>query len=66
MVAHGRGVAALPRWLLPEYANRFELHPVRLGKAGIAKQIFLGLRENDLEVEYIRAFVEYAAAHQPN
>jgi LysR family transcriptional regulator for metE and metH len=66
MVAHGRGVAALPRWLLQEYADRFELHPVRLGKTGIAKQIFLGLRENDAEIEYMRAFMEYAVAHQPN
>lgn len=66
MVAHGRGVAALPRWLLQEYMGRFELYPVRLGQAGISKQIFLGLRENDLEIEYMRAFVEYAASHQPN
>lgn len=66
MVAHGRGVAALPRWLLQEYVDRFELHPVRLGKSGIAKQIFLGLRENDVDIEYISAFVDYAGLQQPN
>lgn len=64
MVAHGRGVAALPRWLVEEYAPRFRLHPVRLGHGGVAKQIFLGMRETDADVGYMRAFVEMAAASQ--
>ncbi|MES3007241.1 MAG: LysR family transcriptional regulator [Pseudomonadota bacterium] len=60
MVASGRGVAALPRWLVEEYADRMEVVPVRLGRQGIAKQIFLGARETDIEVDYLRAFVELA------
>lgn len=62
MVAHGRGVAALPRWLAEEYAPSFNLHPLRLGEQGIDKQIFLGLREEDAEIDYIKGFVELAAA----
>lgn len=62
MVAHGRGVAALPRWLAEEYAPAFNLHPLRLGEAGIAKQIFLGLREADTDIDYMRGFVERAAS----
>jgi LysR family transcriptional regulator for metE and metH len=31
MVAHGRGVATLPRWLAEEYAPRYNLRPLRLG-----------------------------------
>lgn len=62
MVAHGRGVAALPRWLVDEYASRFELYPVRLGKNGIAKQIFLGRRETDEDVQYLADFIHFAAA----
>src|SRR6185437_8230972 len=42
MVASGRGVAALPRWLVREYAGRMPVVPVKLGPKGIAKQIFLG------------------------
>ena len=61
MVAHGRGVAALPRWLVEEYAPRFDLCPVKLGKKGIAKQIFLGCRETDEEVRYLQDFIEFAA-----
>lgn len=60
MVASGRGVAALPRWLVEEYAERMEVVPVRLGSQGIAKQIFLGAREADIGVDYLRAFVELA------
>ncbi|KAI5930730.1 Protein jagged-1 [Manis javanica] len=42
MVASGRGVAALPRWLVQEYAGKRDVVPVRLGAKGIAKQIFPG------------------------
>lgn len=64
MVAHGRGVAALPRWLVEEYAVSFNVRPVRLGRDGVAKQIFLGLREADADIDYIRAFIDLAL-HSP-
>jgi LysR family transcriptional regulator for metE and metH len=60
MVASGRGVAALPRWLAQEYADKMDVVPVRLGPRGIAKQIFLGAREGDVEIDYLKAFVELA------
>ena len=60
MVASGRGVAALPRWLVQEYAAKLEVVPVRLGPRGIAKQIYLGAREADTSIDYVRAFVELA------
>ena len=60
MVASGRGVAALPRWLVEEYADKLPITPVRLGPDGIAKQIFLGLRETDTAIDYIQAFLTLA------
>ena len=60
MVASGRGVAALPRWLAQEYADKMEVVPVRLGRKGIAKQIHLGAREADFEIDYLKAFVALA------
>ncbi len=63
MVASGRGVAALPRWLVQEYAAKMDVVPVRLGPNGIAKQIFLGAREADLQIDYLQAFVQ--TARQP-
>lgn len=62
MVASGRGVAALPRWLVEEYQNRFDVVPVKLGKQGIAKQIYLGIREADIQIDYVQAFISLAQA----
>jgi LysR family transcriptional regulator for metE and metH len=60
MVASGRGVAALPRWLVEEYGERLDVVPLRLGRRGIFKQIFLGARESDKDTDYLKAFVEHA------
>lgn len=61
MVAAGRGIAALPDWLVAEYARRLPIRAVRMGKHGVKKQIFLGMREVDAEQSYLGAFVEMAA-----
>ncbi len=60
MVASGRGVAALPRWLALEYAEKMDVVPVRLGARGIAKQIFLGVREAETGIDYLKAFIDLA------
>jgi LysR family transcriptional regulator for metE and metH len=60
MVESGRGVAALPRWLADEYASKMEVVSLRLGRKGIAKQIFLGAREAEVEIDYLKAFIELA------
>ncbi|WP_367381007.1 LysR family transcriptional regulator [Stenotrophomonas cyclobalanopsidis] len=60
MVASGRGVAAMPRWLVEEYAARMDVVPVRLGAKGIPKQIYVGAREADTAIDYLQAFVELA------
>jgi LysR family transcriptional regulator, regulator for metE and metH len=65
MVASGRGVAALPRWLVEEYESKMDVVPVRLGRRGIAKQIFVGVREADAGIDYLKAFVEQAREAQP-
>ncbi len=60
MVASGRGVAALPRWLVDEQGANFAVYPVKLGPEGIPKQIFLGYREADVDLDYLRAFITLA------
>ena len=60
MVASGRGVAALPRWLALEYAEKMDVVPVQLGRHGIAKQIHLGTREQDSHTDYLQAFIQFA------
>lgn len=59
MVACGRGITALPRWLVQEYPD-LDLAVLRLGRNGIPKQIHLGTRRTDLDIAYLRAFVELA------
>ena len=60
MVAAGRGVAALPRWLVEEHAAHTPVVPVRLGRLGVPKQIHLGLRTADRQIAYMRAFIDLA------
>ncbi|SFN02270.1 LysR family transcriptional regulator [Variovorax sp. OV329] len=60
MVASGRGVAALPRWLVQEYAQKMDVVPVRLGARGVAKQIYLGARDSDTGIDYLKAFIGMA------
>jgi LysR family transcriptional regulator for metE and metH len=60
MVACGRGVAALPRWLVEEFSAKYPVRTVKLGPNGVQKQIFLGVRRTDLEVDYLHAFIELA------
>ncbi len=64
MVAGMRGVAALPRWLVMEYAERMAIVPVRLGPRGIQKQIHLGRRTSEREPEYLKAFIDLAQSLQ--
>ena len=61
-VASGRGVAALPRWLVKEYEAKLPVVAVTLGKGGIQKQIWLGARAEDSALDYLAAFIELAAA----
>lgn len=64
MVASGRGVAALPGWLVAEYEPRVAVAQVRLGRHGVHKQIFLGTRSTDGEVDYLKAFIELARSQR--
>jgi LysR family transcriptional regulator for metE and metH len=56
MVASNRGVAAMPRWLVDEYAGKIDVLPIRLGQGGLMKKIYLGVRKRDVEIAYIKAF----------
>jgi LysR family transcriptional regulator for metE and metH len=60
MVACGRGVAALPRWLVEERMTEVAIAPVRLGRRGVPKKIHLGLRQDDLRHAWLKAFLQIA------
>jgi LysR family transcriptional regulator for metE and metH len=60
MVASGRAVTALPRWLAEEYCAKLPLSVVRIGKEGLPKQIYLGTRDSDADIEYLKGFIDLA------
>ncbi len=70
MVASGCAVAALPRWLVEEYNNSHTnnknpaIFPVKLGKKGLNKHIFLGIREADTSIKYLQSFISIAKTVQ--
>ncbi|MGB0333820.1 MAG: LysR family transcriptional regulator [Opitutales bacterium] len=66
MVACGRGVAALPRWLVEEHMKEYSIQPIRLGKKGLAKKIFLGIRDDRHQVDYLQDFMERARNSRPS
>lgn len=60
LVAAGRGLSAIPNWLVNEQAKALGVHPVRIGKEGIKKSIHLGLRSGDETIDYIAGFLSTA------
>lgn len=60
LVSVGRGVATLPRWLVEQYQQQMPLQAVRLGKSGIQKQIYLGIRELEETDSLVASFVRHA------
>ncbi|WP_111977149.1 LysR family transcriptional regulator [Algibacillus agarilyticus] len=60
MVAAGRGVCALPGWLVDQYAQSMPIKSLRFGEQGIQKQIFVGIRKNEHDINYLHDFIEQA------
>ena len=60
MVDAGRGVSAMPDWLLHEMPLGARAHAVRLGEGGIPKSIHVGLRTEDRAVAYVEGFIDIA------
>ncbi|MGD9823646.1 LysR family transcriptional regulator [Desulfobacter sp.] len=60
MVASGRGITALPRWLVEDSQERFGLKAVPIGPGGIWKEISAGIRDQDSTTDYIQGFIALA------
>nr|WP_194362757.1 LysR family transcriptional regulator [Neptunicella marina] len=60
MVAAGRGICALPGWLVDEFASTLPIKSLRFGKQGIKKQIFLGMRKDEEQINYLSDFIAQA------
>lgn len=62
LVRAGRGVSAIPNWLLHEMADAKGLHSLKIGEPGIDKSIYIGVREEDRPTDFIEGFLAIAAA----
>lgn len=59
LVAAGRGVSAVPDWILREEGAGLPIRAVRLG-AGIAKGLHIGVRKGEQSTDYIAGFLAMA------
>ncbi len=60
MVAAGRGVCALPGWLVDEYSKTMPIKSIRFSEQGISKQIFIGIRKDEQDINYLNDFIAQA------
>jgi LysR family transcriptional regulator for metE and metH len=54
-----RGVCVLPQWLAETYCKSLPLKIIRIGKAGIHKELLIALRKSDQHVPYIEQFITF-------
>jgi LysR family transcriptional regulator for metE and metH len=62
MVAAGRGVTALPDWMIDAYDGERALRTLRIGAEGVRKSIHVGVREEDEGLASVRGFLDLARA----
>lgn len=58
LTAAGRGIGVLPDWLVRDAA--MPLTTLRIGKDGIAKSIYIGIRAEDAGINYLDGFMAIA------
>ena len=60
MVAAGRGICALPGWLVDEFAKTMPIQSLKFGDDGIHKQIFIGVRKDEQQIGFLEDFIGQA------
>ena len=65
MVAAGRGVTALPKWLIDESKERDLLTYRSLGEVGVSKTLYLWHRKAQDVLGFVDDFIALSQAHKP-
>ncbi|WP_461538003.1 LysR family transcriptional regulator [Spongorhabdus nitratireducens] len=60
LVASGRGVCALPNWALAEHSDKRFIRALPLGEKGIWTTLYAAVREDQLEMSFMRDFLGIA------
>jgi len=63
LVSSGRGVCALPNWVLAEYVEKNFISVRSAGEKGIWPTLYAALREEQLTTGYVQDFLQLAKAH---
>jgi LysR family transcriptional regulator for metE and metH len=63
LVASGRGVCALPNWVLAEYVDKQLISVRSAGVKGIWPTLYAAIREDQLTTAYVQDFITLARAH---
>ncbi|MEL7289678.1 MAG: LysR substrate-binding domain-containing protein, partial [Pseudomonadota bacterium] len=65
MVAAGRGVTALPKWLIDESKESDLLTCRSLGEQGVSKTLYLGHRKAQDVLGFVDDFIALSQTHKP-
>lgn len=63
LVVSGRGVCALPNWVLAEYVDQALISVRAAGAKGIWPTLYAAVREEQLETPFVADFLKLAKAH---
>lgn len=63
LVASGRGLCALPNWVLAEYVEKQLISVRRAGEKGIWPTLYAAIREEQITTAYVQDFLTLAKAH---
>ncbi|MGB3611958.1 MAG: LysR family transcriptional regulator [Cellvibrio sp.] len=63
LVVSGRGVCALPNWVLAEYVDQSLISVRSAGEQGIWPTLYAALREEQLSAPFVQDFLKLAKAH---
>jgi len=63
LVASGRGVCALPNWVLAEYVEQGLISVRPAGVEGVHAKLYAAVREEQLHSPYVQDFLTLARAH---
>ncbi|MGM8226437.1 LysR family transcriptional regulator [Cellvibrio sp. ARAG 10.3] len=63
LVASGRGVCALPNWVLAEYVDKALISVRSAGEHGVWPTLYAAVREEQLAAPFVQDFLKLAKAH---
>lgn len=60
LVSANRGIAVLPDWLISPHQEKLSIKRLRISKNGLVKKVNIGIRDEDLELDYVKGFIDSA------